>query len=834
MWTQPLKPSLCLDLKDWAKVMVGHWVGRTSGRLLAFSIFACAGVAIGAPTPQVSGTAVKGFEAEVSAAKMSMMTDPKSALAHAVKAQALSASAPDGPDRQIAAATAVWLQAEAMFRTGQARAAIPVVDAILPKVLAVQPGSKLAGDLVLVHGKLSASTGSVSAALADFQRAYRIYGKAGVPRSQAIALQQIGSIYEDAHDYPHVLQYYRQSSEAFSGDPKLELAAHNNLAEAFKGMGRFPEAEVEFRKALDIARKLEAQILNNVASAQVAGGEVDAAETSVRAAMTLAANDKAAAEEKPFLWGERAVIALKRGQIGDAKAAIEHTFTGVDLAATEPSFLDFHKAAFDIYTRLGDDRLALQHLKASKRLEDAARELAASTNSALMSAQFDFANQDLKIARLKAEELQKAAQTRVIVTVLVGGAGTLILVLVTFGFFQMRRSRNEVRAANGQLETSNQALEKALKAKTEFLATTSHEIRTPLNGILGMTEVLLADPQMVGPTRERLSLVHSSGQTMRALVDDLLDVAKNESGGLDVVKAEMDLGRLLKETAATWIDKAETKGLKLILSIDAAPARIIEDKERLRQVMSNLMSNAIKFTDTGTVELNARADGDHLVLKVTDTGVGIASADHQRIFESFTQVDSSTQRKYAGTGLGLTICRNIATALGGSITVMSEPGQGSTFVLDLPLTVVEAPEAIAEGSRSELDDAYVLVVEANPLSQSMMRVMLQARVRHLEIVADMAAAAAACAVQSFDHIIADGPTLFRCAQDEAAAIQVLRGMQPPAAILVLTDPKNEAALTALETAGIAARAKPVNGAALLEALSGSGPAATATDVKAVA
>jgi signal transduction histidine kinase len=816
----------------------------SSGPLLALTVLSIVHpVAAAMPAAQEPPAIGNGFEAEIVAAKGAMMADPKAALSHARSAQGIASKTAAGPAREVADVTAVWLQAEAMYRTGQARAALPLVEAALPKILDVQPDGKLAGDLVLVHGKLSASTGKVPAALADFQRAYRIYGKAGVPRSQSIALQSIGSIYEDARDYPHVLQYYRQASEAFSGDPKLELAGHNNLAEALKGMGRYTEAEAEFRKALDIAQKmqsagLQATILNNIASSQVAGGRIDAAEASVRSAMALVARDAAAAEEKPFLWGERAVIALKRGQIAEARTAIEHTFASVDLATTEPTFLDFHKAAFDIYSRLGDDSLALQHLKAAKRLEDAARELAASTNAALMSAQFDFANQDLKIARLKAAELQKAAQTRVVVTAIVGGSGALILILVTFGFFQMRRSRNEVRAANGQLETSNQALEKALKAKTEFLATTSHEIRTPLNGILGMTEVLLADPQMVGPARERLSLVHSAGQTMRALVNDLLDVAKNESGGLEVVKVEMDLRRLLKETAATWTDKAESKGLTLKLSIDEAPVRIVEDADRLRQVVFNLMSNAIKFTETGSVELVARrderSDGEHLVIEVVDSGVGIAPADHDRIFESFTQVDSSTVRRFAGTGLGLTICRNIAIALGGSIRVISAEGEGSTFVLDLPLTVVETPETTSEGGVVALQEAYVLVIEANPLTQSMMRVILASKVRHLEIVADMAAAANSCAVQVFDRIVADGPTLFRSADSEATAIANLLALQPGAPVLVLADPKNEAGMEALAAAAVPTLSKPAAAPVLVEALAQAEPAEPSQPAKAVA
>jgi signal transduction histidine kinase len=758
------------------------------------SAIASALLAVVALTPRLAEAATPnmqdswhGYDQDVAGAKTAMMSEPKKALDFSLAALGHIRDLPAGPKKRIAEITGTWLQSEALFRLDQAAKALPLVNAVLPDALRLKPGSKLAGDLVMAHGRLSWATGSVQAALKDFQVAYEIYGEAGHPRGQAMALQQIGSIYQDARDYPRVLQYYKQASETYSGDAALDLAAHNNIADALKAMGRYAAAATEFGRALEIARKLdsaslEVQILDNIASSQIADGNLAAAEASVGRAFDIANRNKSAAMEEPSLWGERAIIAFRRGNLAHARDLIERAFAGVDLATTEPHYLDFHKAGFDIYSKLGDDHLALQHLKAYMRLADAARDLAASTNTALMTARFDFDNQNLKIARLKTQELEKTAQlarsreqARVAVSETVGIAGAILILLITYGLIDMRRSRNRVRAVNKELEASNIALTKALKAKAEFLATTSHEIRTPLNGILGMTEVLLTDTELTSSARERLKLVHSSGETMRALVDDLLDVVKTESGALTIERQDMDLHQTLREMAAAWTDQAHAKGLELELSFAGAPQRIVEDTKRLQQIVLNLISNAVKFTDRGSVRVEAsQTNGKRLILKVTDTGIGIAPEDHARIFEPFTQVDGSVVRRFGGTGLGLAICRKVVAVMGGTIEVASALGQGSTFTVDLPLQVV-ATKSGASASEDSLKDCALLAIAANPLTQSVLRALLGPHFRHVEIVPSLDAAAASCRGERFALVVADGPSLPRDENDLGVALVRLAG-----------------------------------------------------------
>ena len=770
------------------------------------------------------------FETVIDASKQAMMSDPQIALTRAREALAVATS-DAGPDRPSRIATAQWLEAEALIRTNHASDAEPVITRALAAI-AHQPNTKLHGDLMMAQGAARATQGKVQAALQDFQTAHDIFRAAGEPRGQAKALQEIGSIYQDAGDYPRVLQYYAQSAEAYQADPALLLTAYNNKANAYKEMGRLAEALKEFRLALKVAEDmdspmLEAHILTNLASAEVLAGHPKAADAAISRGFQLARGEQAA-QERPYLSGVAAQAAQRRGDLRQAAADLRATFEGVDLATTSLPYRDFHRTAYEVYSRLGDDHRALAHLKAFKRLDDEARALAANTNAALMAARFDFANQDLKIANLKSGQLKRdiaLARSRNLITQVLLGGSTLILALLAFGLVSLRRSRNQVRAANVSLSASNVSLEKALKAKTEFLATTSHEIRTPLNGILGMTQILLADPKITLDVRERIALVQGSGETMRALVDDILDIAKMETGNLTIERSDIDLAQILRETGQLWSGRAREKGLELKLEIEAAPARIVEDPTRLRQILFNLMSNAIKFTDLGAVRLAAgaeiRGEGEVLVLEVGDSGIGIRADQVEEIFESFKQADGGLTRRHGGTGLGLTICRNLAEAMGGDVRVESQPGVGSVFTVTLPLVraVVVAPDSKASADPkdgADLAACAVLLIEANPLAQSMLRAVLQSQVRALEIVPSVEAALTALGSGRFDQILGEGTTLTTNGWVAEEAVGELSAAAPQARVTVLWATPTETQIAGLLAAGARkVLAKPISTADLV-------------------
>lgn len=365
----------------------------------------------------------------------------------------------------------------------------------------------------------------------------------------------------------------------------------------------------------------------------------------------------------------------------------------------------------------------------------------------------------------------------------------------------MRESRDSIQAAHDELAVANVALDRALKARTDFLAMTSHEIRTPLNGVMGMTQVVLADSSLPDGVREKMRLVHASGETMLALVEDLLDVAKMESGTIAIDKTRTDLARLFDETLAVWTDKAQEKGLRLTGDRALAPALIEEDGGRLRQILFNLLANAIKFTDAGEIALTSTVErgpaGDRLVFTVTDTGIGIAPEDFERIFEPFTQVDASTTRKYGGTGLGLPICRRLASAMGGELVVESQLGVGSRFVVRLPLTEIGVGNGAAATS---LRDAMVLLVEANPLARGVLKAALSTRVADLEIVGALSEARQAVTGRACDLILIEGKTLSEPQREAGEVLADFAAAAGQARIVVLWAGEAEEG-RALETFG---------------------------------
>jgi signal transduction histidine kinase/CheY-like chemotaxis protein len=376
-----------------------------------------------------------------------------------------------------------------------------------------------------------------------------------------------------------------------------------------------------------------------------------------------------------------------------------------------------------------------------------------------MAARFDFQNQKQKIFERDARIQQQQAEFRAKLLLGLVTAAVIVLVLVLISALRIRKSRNETRAANIVLHETNAALEKALKAKTEFLATTSHEIRTPLNGILGMTQILLTNPRLDAEAREQVQVVFGAGEAMRALVDDILDVAKMETGEIAVAQEEVAFRTVLEDAARLWSGHAAAKGIALHLDIADSPVRILSDNARLRQIIGNLLSNAVKFTAGGSVTLRAHATSvpDMLVVEVEDTGIGIPADHLDRVFEAFHQVDGSLNRQFSGTGLGLSICQKLARALGGALDVASVLGEGSRFTLRVPLQRPAACTDVPQtaGRPAALSEARLVVVEANPLTQGMMRGILEPVAAVVDCLSDGEGAIAAVRAATVDHLLVE-------------------------------------------------------------------------------
>jgi len=382
-----------------------------------------------------------------------------------------------------------------------------------------------------------------------------------------------------------------------------------------------------------------------------------------------------------------------------------------------------------------------------------------------------------------------------------------------------KRSEMALAKARDDAEAAN-------RAKSLFLATMSHEIRTPLNGVLGMAQAMAMD-ELTPVQRERLGVVHASGEALLAILNDVLDLAKIEAGKLEIEDIEFDLEEIARGAHQAFTAQANAKGLAFGLDIDGAQGLYRGDPTRLRQILYNLVSNALKFTDRGEIQVTARWQDERLAVSVADTGVGIPDDRLQALFGRFDQADASTTRRFGGTGLGLAICRELAEMMGGSIDVESTLGFGSTFTVSLPLKRVgDGRSAALPAPPAPEDEAYrlelkVLAAEDNTVNQLVLKTLLNQIGVDPAVVSNGVEAVRAWEDGEWDVILMDvqmpkmdGPSAARAIREQEAATG--RARTP---IIALTANVMSHQLAEYIAAGMDGHvAKPIEAGRLFEAL----------------
>jgi signal transduction histidine kinase/DNA-binding NarL/FixJ family response regulator len=397
-------------------------------------------------------------------------------------------------------------------------------------------------------------------------------------------------------------------------------------------------------------------------------------------------------------------------------------------------------------------------------------------------------------------------------------------------------------------------LEAATRAKSEFLANMSHEIRTPMNAIIGFTDVLRRGSlRQDADAARHLAIIHSSGKHLLNLINDILDLSKVESGRLETERVPLAPHLIAREVMATLDERARSKGLQLALDVPLAlPERIVGDPARLRQILTNLVGNAIKFTERGsvTVRLQLAADGDRrrYLIDVEDTGIGIPHDKLESVFEPFVQAESSTTRRFGGTGLGLTISRNFARAMGGDITATSTYGQGARFRVtldagDLADVTMLSPQALAavalelqapSASHWRFPDRQVLVVDDGDHNRSLVRLLLEEVGLRVSEAENGQVALDRMAATAYDLVLMD---MQMPVMDGATATRALRARGCRTPVVALTANVMKGFERELEEAGFSGyQAKPIDREALMKTLAGwlDGQAVDAADAAAPA
>jgi signal transduction histidine kinase/DNA-binding NarL/FixJ family response regulator/HPt (histidine-containing phosphotransfer) domain-containing protein len=345
---------------------------------------------------------------------------------------------------------------------------------------------------------------------------------------------------------------------------------------------------------------------------------------------------------------------------------------------------------------------------------------------------------------------------------------TLVSALAIAALLFLSRSLAAREEVSHQLEIAKEQAEAASVAKSRFLATMSHEIRTPMNGVVGMTSLLL-ESALSREQRDYVETIRASGDSLLTIINDILDFSKIESGRLELEQLEFSVRDCVESALDLLAPKCSEKGIDLLYEIaDTVPGQAKGDPTRLRQIIVNLLGNAVKFTNRGEVVLSVAAEAHHdgrmeLSFAVRDTGIGIPREGLTRLFQSFSQVDASTTRRYGGTGLGLVISKRLAELMGGRIGVHSAPGEGSTFWVEIPLEAARKPVDEIASAPAPLADApatekphRILLAEDNPINQMVaIGTLRKLGYRNVTVVSDGIEALCEVEKNAFDVILMD-------------------------------------------------------------------------------
>lgn len=541
--------------------------------------------------------------------------------------------------------------------------------------------------------------GRVSDSVALLGQAYDQFSADGDRYHMALALTLLAnslavSADGEADQLKQAIDYYQRAIGLIDPNAYRYLGAilAMDLGITQHRMKQFPEARSNLEASLNLAHKLGYEMFEPVVRYRLADLELD--ESHYRRALSLLDDSTMNLLEqritKRFYFSALLVRSEALARVGRRSASLSALATAQSLAPTFNSpetELAYHERAAHVLALLGDMALAYEQSEAAREADKKAARAAKTQLADELRVRFDDQLKDKDNQLLRAQQQQ--ATVRWLATTL--ALALAIVVMGSAAYFLRRRAIAARREAAHQAALAEAAAE-ASRAKGTFLANMSHELRSPLNAMLGFTRLLLHDPAL-DARREDLSIVLRSGEHLHTLINEVLEMSKIEAGRVSLVESDFDLHALLEEVCDMFSAQASAKGVRLAAQCDVSVPRYVRtDAVKLRQVLMNLMSNGLKFTAQGSVEMCAASEQDgRVVFSVTDTGVGIAQNELGTLGHAFVQARAG-QQAAEGTGLGLAISRSFVTLMGGELTLSSRPGHGTQARFAIPVCPVESAQ----------------------------------------------------------------------------------------------------------------------------------------------
>jgi signal transduction histidine kinase/CheY-like chemotaxis protein/Flp pilus assembly protein TadD len=595
-------------------------------------------------------------------------------------------------------------------------------------------------DLAITHnerGICFENKGNYQAAYQDYLSALKIYEELHDQRGIANEYLNLGLIHEYRNELKEAESYFRKAL-AINRSIKAEdgiASALNNLGIVYQQQKQYEEALVHFQQvlAIDMQNKDEQNIassLNNIGTVTAEmGRHKEALEYYQQSAEIKSRLNDMIGLSNTYNNIASSLVSLSR--LDEAESYLKRS----EKLSRQYGFSNNIVETYEIYYKLHLARKnyekALAYFQLFRATGDSIRnnENELAIHRMKNEYQLDKANAELNI---KNTQLEAEQQSRVLYII-------IILLLITVSFFlylNSKRIRNLYKVLHAQhkdLIEAKEKAEEATKIKSQFLSVMSHEIRTPLNAIIGIAN-LLSDEIRQDRHQENIRVLHSSSQNLMRLINDLLDLSKLEVGKMEIDQGKVGLKKVCENIREMFAVLAAEKGIVLRLDFDESiPATLRGDDVKLSQAITNLVGNAIKFTQNGTVVLSLKLlythnDETAVAFSVTDTGIGIPKDKQQSIFDSFIQVSSDTNKKFGGTGLGLSISKKLVEAMGGKLSVVSDVGKGSAFSFDLVFRNIQVPDEESAEVITE-DVLYkgkqILIADDNPVNVFVLRQFLQ-------------------------------------------------------------------------------------------------------------